>query len=200
LVSVALLGLIGHPAIARAQGLGKSPPQVMIGVNFAEITFDSTSLGVDWSTGFAGGVDFTLPQPKNNIVSVHPEALFIQKGAHVTSTVDEHIRANYLEAIGNIEIKLLPTLLHDRIVLDIGPTVGFLLSASNDVNGQNISLTESVTRVDAGIMAGATVRVVDRLDVGVRFEQSFIDFFKDSSSDAKNRSLMILVTPHIIKD
>jgi len=199
-VCLTVLAGLAQPAIARAQGIDKKPPQVLIGVNFAEITFTQPGLGVDWSAGFVGGVDIALPQPKNNIVSVHPEALFVQKGAHVTSTVDEHVRANYLEAIGDIQMKFLPTVTHDRITLDVGPTVGFLLNASNDVNGQHVSLTESVTRVDAGIIAGLTVRVADRLDAGVRYEQSFIDFFKDSTSTAKNRSLMILVTPRIIKD
>jgi hypothetical protein len=154
---------LSQPAIARAQGIDKKPPQVLIGVNFAEITFTQPGLGVDWSAGFVGGVDFTLPQPQNNIVSVHPEALFVQKGAHVTSTVDEHVRANYLEAIGDIQIKFLPTVTHDRITLDVGPTVGFCLNASNDVNGQHVSLTDSVNRVGLPASSpGLTVAVMDR--------------------------------------
>jgi hypothetical protein len=78
--------------------------------------------------------------------------------------------------------------------------VGFLLNASNDVNGQHVSLTESVTKVDAGFMVGTTVHVAPRLDLGVRFEQSFMNFFKDSTGDERNRTLMIFVTPRIIKD
>jgi hypothetical protein len=203
-VCVALMGTLAHPAVAQAQGLDRSTPQVLVGVRFADITYQETStIGLDWKAGFAGGVDFTLPKLQNKIVSVHPEALFVQNGVHVagtsgTITLDEGIRVNYLEGVVSLDFKVLPVVHGQHVVLEVGPTFSGALSASTKSPDGEADVIDEVHRFDAGFMVGGVVPILERLKIGVRYEQSFTDAFK--GNDAKNRSLTIFVIPRIIKD
>jgi hypothetical protein len=203
-VSVALMGTLWRPAVAQAQGLDRAAPQVIVGVRMAEVSFQETStLGIDWRAGFAGGVDFTLPTLQNKMVSVHPEALFVQNGVHLTftsgtSSVDESIRVNYLEGVAALDLNVLPVVRGQHIVLEVGPTFSGALSASSKSNDGKADVIDEVHRFDAGFMVGGVVPILERIKIGVRYEQSFTDAYK--GNDAKNRSLTIFVMAHIIKD
>jgi Flp pilus assembly secretin CpaC len=201
-VLVAWIGgvLLASPAAARQ--LGKNTPQVLVGVSFAEIRFDSTqNLGVDWRTGFAAGVGFPLPAKKGAPVAFVPEVLLVQKGAQVVSSGVERVHLSYLQAALGIQLDVLPAISGDRrVLLTIAPTLNLNLTASNDVNGHVESLRDSVKRFEAGLMVGGTIPLVkNRLDASVRFEWAFTRLFRDPKSTAKNRELLILITPRIFR-
>jgi type II secretory pathway component GspD/PulD (secretin) len=200
LATTALLAAGRVPAEARQ--FDRVQPQVLIGATFTTIAVDhSRNLGVDWRVGVTAGGGVTVPLGTQTKVALLPEVLFTQKGGTFRSATDEHIRTNYLEVTGGVQLDVLPAIGGDRrILLQVAPTFAWNLSASRDVNGTVTDIKDSIETFEAGLLVGASVPIVkDKVDVGARFEWGLTRLFRNAD-DTKNRSLIVFVTPHLIRN
>ena len=68
------------------------------------------------------------------------------------------------------------------------------------VNGQAFDIGDNVQRVDAGIAIGADFTLIPRrLDVQVTYIPGLRPIFKTSANNAKNSTLLVLITPRLVR-
>ena len=169
--SLSLGLLIGIASAANAQ---EARFGIKAGVNLASVTNNNTE-GKKNLVGFAAGLmaDFSF----SDLISLHPEVLFSQKGVKYTGgsgytggNNTAQVRTNY------IDVPLLLRVKADGLFFEAGPQVGFLASQKFEVNNTTISTsTDGTRKVDVGYIAGVGYQLPQGLEVGVRYNGGISD-------------------------
>ena len=180
--SLSLGLLIGIASAANAQGARFG---IKAGVNLASLTNNNTESKKNL-VGFAAGLmaDFSF----SDLISLHPEVLFSQKGVKYTSGGGytggntAQIRINY------IDVPLLLRVKADGLFFEAGPQVGFLANRKYEIDNTTISTsTDGTRKVDVGYIAGVGYQLPQGLEVGVRYNGGISDL-SDPSVGTKTRN------------
>ena len=182
--SLSLGLLIGIASAANAQGARFG---IKAGVNLASLTNNNTESKKNL-VGFAAGLmaDFSF----SDLISLHPEVLFSQKGVKYTrggggysgGNNTAQVRTNY------IDVPLLLRVKADGLFFEAGPQVGFLASQKFEVNNTTISTsTDGTRKVDVGYIAGVGYQLPQGLELGVRYNGGISDL-SDPSAGEKTRN------------
>ena len=175
ILSLGLLAGVASAANAQEARFG-----VKVGANLANIT-NSDDTNKKNLVGLAAGVmaDFSF----SDLISLHPEALFSQKGVKFESGSNSaQIRTNYIDVPVLLRVKA------DGLFFEAGPQVGFLASQKFEVNGSTISTsTDGIRKVDVGYVAGLGYQLPQGLELGVRYNGGISDV-NDPSEAKKQRN------------
>ncbi len=109
-----------------------------------------------------------------DMFSIQPELLYSVKGAILDDTklVNSYLS---LPVMG----KFYPI---DMLYIEAGPQIGFLISANEKSNANNIKTTDSYKTVDLGLGFGAGVNLRDiGLSLGLRYNAGLSNIFIDNS-------------------
>lgn len=150
------------------------------GPNFSNFQGSSANLKSESITSYHVGafVDLGLSER----VSIQPELLYSTVGAKVsvTGAVDE-----FRNKLGYISVPLLAKiyLFPDRLSIDLGPQVSFLLNEKENVN------LEKSNSYDFSLTGGVTLRVLGPIFVQARYNLGLRDV--KPNTDITNRVLQI---------
>ena len=108
-------------------------------------------------------------------VSIEPG--FANRGAILSSTgySDTKINLNYL---------ILPVTAHytlfDKFSIFIGPECSYRISAKGKTNGEKNDVNSIFdSKIDFGVIAGLSYQILEKIDVGIRYNRGFISTIKD---------------------
>ena len=181
--SLSLGLLIGIASAANAQ---EARFGVKAGVNLASLTNNNTESKKNL-VGFAAGLmaDFSF----SDLISLHPEVLFSQKGVKYTSGGGGYTGSNTTQIrINYIDVPLLLRVKADGLFFEAGPQVGFLASRKYEIDNTTISTsTDGTRKVDVGYIAGVGYQLPQGLEVGVRYNGGISDL-NDPSVGTKTRN------------
>lgn len=162
------------------------------GVSLARFTTSYSVSGARNLVGATAGLmaDAALSEK----LSLHPELLFSQKGARFVGSApggyksSEEFRCNYLD---------LPVLLRLKFggfFAEAGPQAGYLLhakftvtesSSSTSPSTYSIDNTDATRRLDVGYVLGVGYQLLERWELGARFNGSFLGI--NSGSNYSNQ-------------
>lgn len=172
-------------------------------VSAGGFSIDETS---DRRIGFAIGAYAVVPF--HELFSFQPELMFVQKGGKEADGDDEFFGGGDTELILNyIDLPLLvrfniPIETDLNPYLVAGPTVGFLVGATEKFDGESNDISDEINSLNFGFNIGAGVNF-GQLNVDLRYEfglsniydddeDDFDDFF-DFSFDVTTSGLMLTV-------
>lgn len=147
---------------------------VKAGVNFATLTGDTE--GIKSRTSFHVGALVEIPISEK--FSVQPELMYSGQGAKDESSDDE-IKLDYL----NIPI-MAKLYVAEGFSIEVGPQVGFLLSAKEEFDGQSDDIKDFVKGTDFGVNFGLGYKMETGLNFGARYNlglSNINDFGGDDS-------------------
>ncbi len=153
------------------------------GLNASNISFER-SPDKSERFGFHAGVFADVPVI-TDFMSVQPELSYSLKGAAFKLLNERKtLNMSYVDLLLPVAFKL------DAFDLQVGPFASYLLSTSDyKVFGNNAIIVDAFKKFDAGLTAGLSYNF-NKLLVGVRYIQGFIDVTKDNAQillgDGKN--------------
>lgn len=132
---------------------------VKAGVNFATITGDTE--GVDSRTSFHAGAvaEFSLVEK----LFLQPELLYSSQGAKSGSPTDE-LKLDYL----NIPV-LAKYFVAEGFSIEVGPQIGFILSAKEEYDGTSEDVKDSLKSTDFGLNFGIAYEMKTGLNFDARY-------------------------------
>ena len=176
--------LAGVASAAQAQSTRFG---VKAGVGLASVTGKSVS-GTDKKNLVVPQVGLMADFGFSDLLSLHPELLYSQKGVRYESGGDfAQARLSYLD------VPLLLRVNADGLFFEAGPQVGFLIGEKDEfrAGGQTITSTstEGTRKIDAGYIAGIGYQLSSGLELGVRYNGGISDINdKNTSSSDKIRN------------
>ena len=157
-----------------------------VGLNLANITGDFDGDDLDAKTGFNLGVFAEISLSDKLIFQ--PELLFSTQGAKLEETnYNYSLKLNYL----NIPL-MIKYAVTDKFALELGPQVGFLLSANEEetFNGETASDEEDVKdyfkSIDFGLNFGASFDVSEKIIIGARYNLGLSNISDIEDINVKN--------------
>jgi len=157
-----------------------------VGLNLANITGDFDGDDLDAKTGFNLGVFAEISLSDKLIFQ--PELLFSTQGAKSEETnYNYSLKLNYL----NIPL-MIKYAVTDKFALELGPQVGFLLSANEEetFNGETASDEEDVKdyfkSIDFGLNFGASFDVSEKIIIGARYNLGLSNISDIEDINVKN--------------
>ena len=154
------------------------------GVNFATLTGDTED--VKSRTAFHFGVVVEIPV--SDKFSVQPELLYSAQGAK-DDLSDDVLKLDYLTI--PIMAKLYVA---EGFSLELGPQVGFLLSAKEEFDGESEDIKDFVKGTDFGVNFGLGYQLETGLNFGARYNLGLSDLNDFESSDSiKNGVFQITI-------
>jgi len=157
-----------------------------VGLNLANITGDFDGDDLDAKTGFNLGVFAEISLSDKLICQ--PELLFSTQGAKLEETnYNYSLKLNYL----NIPL-MIKYAVTDKFALELGPQVGFLLSANEEetFNGETASDEEDVKdyfkSIDFGLNFGASFDVSEKIIIGARYNLGLSNISDIEDINVKN--------------
>lgn len=119
--------------------------------------------GAKYKAGFHGGGVAELGI--TNSFALQPEVLFSMKGAKDSD--------GYRENLSYIDIPILLKLKADGLFFELGPQVGYLVSAKAKYEGVSMDIKDSGRSFDVGYAAGLGYQAVSGPMVGLRYNGGF---------------------------
>lgn len=174
--------------IALFGGLSAANAQIDLGVkgglNFPTLSGDSRQLMGD-QTKFR--TDFYVGGYANykitDQISFQPELLYSKQGAGIKTTDNSNTKI----VTHNINIPLMGRYeIMEGLNVEFGPQLGFLVSAKEKKEFNNIKSKEPITdnykTFDFGLNFGAGYKVTDELEINARFTKGLTDINHDPAS------------------
>jgi hypothetical protein len=143
------------------------------GLNCSSFQSKSTLFGeLGYKVGYQLG--FIIEDKLNDNWGIRIEPGFVNRGSKITYTDTSEFKTtvnlNYIDA--PILISYSP---FKKFTIMFGTEVGFRLSAKTAAGGTTYNTKEIYSSAyDLGINAGVSYRLIDNLDVGIRFNKGFI--------------------------
>lgn len=135
------------------------------GVNFATLTGDTEDVKSRTAFHFGAVVEI----PVSDMFSVQPELLYSGQGAKDDSSDDE-LKLDYL----NIPV-MAKFYVAEGFSLEVGPQVGFLLSAKEEFDGESEDIKDFVKEIDFGVNFGVGYAMETGLNFGARYNLGLSD-------------------------
>jgi hypothetical protein len=184
ILSLGLLAGVSVAAQAQSATFG-----VKAGASLTNFTGKGVGSDVKNVFGFNGGLIANFGV--NDAFSIQPEVLYSMKGAKTSysisgTSVDDKVRLHY------IDVPVLARIKAGGLFFELGPQVGFLLSANEkmEANGQSQSqdIKSSLKTVDFGYAGGLGYQLDNGPGIGIRYNGGFSDIDKNSSSSSATRN------------
>jgi hypothetical protein len=144
---------------------------VTSGINYSRFQSNNSLFG-DFSYKVGYQLGFVVEDQTNDKWGLRFEPGFINRGSKNTdlSNVKSTVNINYIHS--PILIRFSP---FEKFSILVGPEVGVRLWAKTTSDG----ITNNTTQIydsnfDLGINAGVSYRLIDKLDIGLRFNRGFI--------------------------
>ncbi len=155
------------------------------GVNFANITGDDLD-GTEGKIGFHIGAVAEISFSEK--FSFQPELLFSTQGLKAEEG-DGKLKLNYinLPLMGKYYVM-------DGLSLELGPQVGFLLSAKSDDGNDDVDVKDSLKSIDFGLNIGVGYKMESGLNFGVRYNLGLSDINDVDGYDGENKNGVIQVS------
>lgn len=149
---------------------------VSTGLNFNSFQGKESLFGdFNYKVGYQLG--FIIEDQVNDNWGIRIEPGFVNRGSKITylGSLESTVNLNYINA--PILISYSP---FEKFSILLGPEVGYRLSAKTTVGGTTND-TKSIydSNFDLGINAGISYRLIDKLDIGVRFNRGFVSTISD---------------------
>lgn len=136
--------------------------QVQFGLKAGAMWSNTTVIDADSLSGTDAKVSYLLGGflniPINSKFSVQPELLYANKG-------NENFNRHYI----NLPIMLQYNVI-DRLKIEVGPEIGYLLGSSSG-NTRSYDTKD----LDIGINLGVSYDILDKLNIGLRYNMGIID-------------------------
>lgn len=145
------------------------------GLNASNVSFDNSLPNKGERFGFHGGIFADVPIVAD-FISVQPELSYSTKGtAFEPLNERQTLNMNYADFLLPVAFKL------GSIDLQVGPFASYLLSTPDyTVFDNRTVVVDAFNKFDAGLTAGLSYNF-NKLLVGVRYIQGFIDVTKDNA-------------------
>jgi hypothetical protein len=141
------------------------------GLNYSSFQSKSSLFG-DFSYKVGYQLGFIIEDKVNDNMGIRIEPGFVNRGSKITDLYNfkSTVNINYINA--PILISYSP---FKKFTILLGPEVGVRLWAKTTADGTTNNTTQIYnSNFDLGIDAGVSYRLVDKLDIGVRFNRGFI--------------------------
>ncbi|MDR3226494.1 MAG: PorT family protein [Prevotellaceae bacterium] len=160
------------------------------GVNLANVT-DADDASMKFGFHVGGFAEFVI----NERISIQPELLFSTQG----TTTDYKEAGVSIDASLNLNYINVPVLLKVNIAgglsAEVGPQVGFLLSAKLKEEAMGLSATEDVKdqlkTLDVSLPIGLSYTFAEKFVVGARYAFGLTKISKEGDSKSKNSVIQI---------
>lgn len=155
------------------------------GLNLASITGDETD-GIESRTAFHVGAVAEISI--SDKFSVQPELLYSAQGAKDSfDGIDVDAKIDYL----NLPI-MAKYYVAEGFSLELGPQVGFLLSAKAEGGGESIDFKDETKGIDFGANFGVGYKLESGLNFGARYNLGLSNINDgEGSDDFKNQNSVI---------
>ena len=155
------------------------------GLNLASITGDETD-GIESRTAFHVGAVAEISI--SDKFSVQPELLYSAQGAKDSfDGIDVDAKIDYL----NLPI-MAKYYVAEGFSLELGPQVGFLLSAKAEGGGESIDFKDETKGIDFGANFGVGYKLESGLNFGARYNLGLSNINDgEDSDDFKNQNSVI---------
>ena len=155
------------------------------GLNLASITGDETD-GIESRTAFHVGAVAEISI--SDKFSVQPELLYSAQGAKDSfEGIDVDAKIDYL----NLPI-MAKYYVAEGFSLELGPQVGFLLSAKAEGGGESIDFKDETKGIDFGANFGVGYKLESGLNFGARYNLGLSNINDgEDSDDFKNQNSVI---------
>lgn len=155
------------------------------GLNLASITGDETD-GIESRTAFHVGAVAEISV--SDKFSVQPELLYSAQGAKDSfEGIDVDAKIDYL----NLPI-MAKYYVAEGFSLELGPQVGFLLSAKAEGGGESIDFKDETKGIDFGANFGVGYKLESGLNFGARYNLGLSNINDgEDSDDFKNQNSVI---------
>ena len=155
------------------------------GLNLASITGDETD-GIESRTAFHVGAVAEISV--SDKFSVQPELLYSAQGAKDSfEGIDVDAKIDYL----NLPI-MAKYYVAEGFSLELGPQVGFLLSAKAEGGGESIDFKDETKGIDFGANFGVGYKLESGLNFGARYNLGLSNINDgEGSDDFKNQNSVI---------
>jgi hypothetical protein len=199
LVVCAVTVLLAVPATAAAD---QRPFQLMIGAVFANLKFDDPNLTSSWRSNVVFGADVGVPLfPTDSKVQLRAEFLLVPRGSNVDDgEFVRKIKLPYVDAAGLVDVEV-----SEAVHLLAGASLGLRFGAAASVDGLGVDVDGVFRTIDVGLTFGADVVLVpNKIRMQVLYTHGMMNVLSDdpytavffgSTSPAKNRTLLIMVSP-----
>lgn len=181
----------GTAVAAQAQSIKYG---VKAGGSLTSLTGNDTGSRA-YKFGFHGGVlaNFGL----SDMFSIQPEVLYSMKGSQAKGNSDDKFRLQYIDVPVLVKVATGKT----GLFFELGPQVGFRLSATTDIGLASYTYTPYTKAVDFGYAAGLGFQAASGPIVGLRYNGGFTNVGKNGNinglqvqaSDAKNSAFQLYV-------
>jgi hypothetical protein len=147
---------------------------IRAGLNASNISFPNLPEKSE-RFGFHVGAFADVPVSPN-FMSIQPELSYSVKGAAFKYLNERQtLNMNYIDFLVPVAFKL------DAFDLQVGPFASYLISTPNyKFYKDNTVIVDAFKKIDAGLTAGLSYNF-NKIMVGVRYNQGFIDVTKDNS-------------------
>ncbi|RZK31944.1 MAG: PorT family protein [Hymenobacter sp.] len=188
---LALVFAVGALNAAQAQSARFG---IKAGASLTSLT--NTSSQTEYKFGFNGGVlaNFAV----NDMFSIQPEVLYSNKGYKFKNLDDTRFALNYIDVPVLAKIATGAT----GLFFEVGPQVGFRLSADLKDSNNSASLKDFTKSVDFGYAAGLGFQVESGAMIGLRYNGGISKVGKDvnfgngivaTAADSRNSAFQLYV-------
>ena len=209
-IALATLLAVAGSTGAAAQGIRIG---AKVGANYSNLAGDLRDEDqYENKFGLNAGLLLNVGLAGDGFVSLQPELLFSQKGFKYADR-EFTLAGNQFRYTGKvtynyIDVPVLVQINAGGLFFEAGPQIGYLLSASDDVNitrngqpfqsSQNYDDLDNVRRAEVGYAAGLGFRAKSGPMIGLRYNGAFTDFAKDGYQgdefrNARNSVIMLSV-------
>lgn len=190
-IVLSLALVISATAVAQAQSIKYG---VKAGASLTSLTGTNTGNRA-YKVGFHGGVLANIGL--SDMFSIQPEVLYSMKGSQAKGNSDDKFRLHYLDVPVLLKVATGKT----GLFFELGPQVGFRLSATTDNGLASYTYTPYTKAVDFGYAAGLGFQAASGPIVGLRYNGGLTNVGKSGNinglqvqaSDAKNSAFQLYV-------
>ena len=143
------------------------------GLNLANLGDDASD--VEHRFGLHAGGFVSFPLLSN--FRIQPEVVYSQQGAQADFGSDER-KYDYL----NIPV-IVKFMLTKNFNVQAGPQLGILLSANEEVSGDEIDVKDTLKSTDIGVGFGIGYETSDNVSIDARYNLGFTDIVDDGTSN-----------------
>lgn len=163
--------------IASTSQAQKITPGIKGGLNISDVS------GINGDNRLSGHVGFFINSRFSPQWSIQPEILYSGQGQQYMVLNNEYTLAlSYIQV--PIMFQFYPV---KQFYLEVGPQIGFLLSANIKDDDNKTEVDESYKKVEAGISFGAGIQATSMLGFYARYNAGLSDITKNDNRDYFNR-------------
>lgn len=132
----------------------------------------------DRKIGFEAGIFGEFPI--NRLLSIQPEAVFVQKGGEETSQSlgNSSVTLNYVDVPLLLKINA-PVAGSLQPYIFGGPYAGYLIEATSDADGENEDVTELLNEIHYGLKVGLGINIGSIL-LDARYDMGLANLYKEN--------------------